>query len=124
MNDSYYRIKPPKTKLLSLMLKPLSKIHVEDFKDESSVSEIINISVKQYPFMDECIALAILGNQAFGVFSKFGIWRLKRKLSFASDAERLEALKQIVSLIIPSDFFSYARLAMELTGTMANGKQK
>ncbi len=124
MNELYYTIKPPKTKLLALMLKPLSQINISDFDDKASLSEVIKASVDQYPYMDECTSLAILGDKSFGIFSVLRLWRMKRRLSFASDTERLEAFKQIVSLIIPTDFFAYARLAMELTGTMANGKQK
>ena len=118
MNGKYYTIRPPKTRLLALMLKPLSKLNVGEFKSEADISVLLRQSVEQYRYADECIALCILGDRAFGVLSKLRLWRLKRKLSFASDAERYEAMNKIVQLIIPSHFFAYCRLAMELTGTM------
>ena len=119
MNDRYYTVKPPRTKLVARMLKPLSRLYVEEMKEGDDISEMLKMSVEQYPYADEVIALAITGDKAFGLLSGFKLWRLKRKLSMASDAERSEALKQITGLIIPMHFFVYARLAMGLTGAMA-----
>jgi hypothetical protein len=82
------------------------------------ISKALTMSIKQYRYADEAIAMAILGSKAFGMFSDIRLWLLKRKLSLASDAERSDALKQIVNLIIPFDFFVYARLGMELTGSL------
>ena len=119
MNDRYYTVKSPKTKLVAKMLKPLSRLYVDEMKEGDDISEMLKMSVEQYPYADEVIALSIMGDKAFGVSSSLRLWRLKRKLSMASDAERSEALKQITGLIIPMDFFVYARLAMGLTGAMA-----
>lgn len=124
MNGVYYTIKPPKTKTLALMLKPLSYINVGEFNGEPDIAELLKLSVEQYRYADECIAICILGERVFGMLSKLRLWRLKRKLSLASDAERYDALNKIVSLIIPASFFHYSRLAMEVTGTMTKTKQK
>jgi hypothetical protein len=121
MNEKYYTVKRPKTKLVALMLKPLSRIN---FDLNDGVASCIKDSIEQYPYMDECISLCILGDRAFGWLSKFRVWRLKRKLSGASDAERNDAFKQIYGLIIPKDFFSYALLAMGLTGQITNAKEQ
>lgn len=123
MNDRYYTIKPPKTKLLAAILNPLSKINIGEIDESTSIGEAIKESVLQYPYMDEVIAICVLGDKYFKPLSKLKLWILKRKFSFASDSERLEVFKKITSLIIPTDFFSYARLAMNLTGMMAKEKK-
>ena len=123
MNEKYYTLKPPKTKLLAKMLKPLSHLQVGEFKDKSDVPVLLKRSTEQYHYADEFIALCILGDNVFGWFSRVRLWRLKRLLSFASDAERYDAINKIVNLIIPSYFFAYCRLAMELTGAMATKQE-
>jgi len=120
MNGEYYTVKAPKTKLVAMILKPLSRIHT-DFND---LSACVQDSVEQYPYMDECIALCILGDRAFGWLAKFRVWRLKRKLSNASNAERSDAFRQIYGLIIPKDFFPYALLAMGLTGQLTKANER
>jgi hypothetical protein len=118
MNDKYYSIKAPKTKLVAKILNPLSHITMAGITEENFLPEGLKKSVEQYGYADEVIALAISGDSTFRPLSKLRLWRLRQKLSLASDKERGEALKEIMKLIVPSDFFSYARLAMELTGTM------
>ena len=123
MNGRFYTVKPPKTKLWALMLKPLSKIYVDELDEKESditvLSKLMKLSVEQYRYADEVIAMAILGDRYFGALSGFRMWQLKRRLSDATDEERLEALRSVIALIVPAHFFAYARLAMELTGTVA-----
>ena len=124
MNGKYYTIRSPKTKLVALILKPLSRIKIDEYSDESQFHRAIRDSIEQYPYMDECIALCILGDRAFGWLSKFRLWMLKRKLSFASDEERATAFIEIKDLLIPRGFFLYARAAMILTGQMTESTKQ
>ena len=123
MNEKHYTIKPPRTKLLAKMMKPLSFLYVDESRDVQD-SVLLKMSIEQYPYADEFIALCILGDKAFGLLSKLRLWRLKRKLSFAYDYERNDAFNKIYAMIIPVCFFSYSRLAMGLTGAMTRTKQE
>jgi hypothetical protein len=116
IRDRFYRVAPPSPYVLGRMLIPLSHLSVEDGESKSA---LIQKNVKQYRFMDEVIATAILGDAAMTPAVRFRLWRMKRRFRRASDIERLKTFNEIISIIIPDVFFLYARLAMELTGRLS-----
>lgn len=125
MGGRFYAIKPPITKLVAKMLLPLSNIDsVNENPEDVNMSELTKKAVDQYKYIDEFIALAILGKNTFDFFSKIRLKRIIKKLSYSTDLERAVAFKEILGLINPSGFFVCARLASDLVGAMTNRKQE
>jgi hypothetical protein len=119
MCGKFYRLNSPTPYVLGRLLKPLSKLEVEDGEEGSS---LIRKNAEQYRYMDEAIAIAILGDTKMTFPAAFRLWLMKRRFRHATDAERLSVYRELLSLVTPGDFFCYARLAMDLTGRLANTK--
>jgi hypothetical protein len=119
LRGKFYRVKAPTAYVVGRMLKPMGRIEVKE--NERRVS-LIRKNVEQYRHMDTAIALAVLGDVPLTLWNRLRLWRLRRRFRRAEDAERLEAFREILSVIMPDAFFLYARLAMELTCRMANTK--
>jgi hypothetical protein len=121
MAGKFYTVRQPVTYVLGRMLKPLSMLDVSE--DESILSATPK-SVTQARYMNEAIAIAILDDVPMNPVNRFRLWRMKRRFAHATDDERLESFKDILSIINPGSFFIYARLAMGLVGGMANQSSK
>jgi hypothetical protein len=106
--------------VLGRLLKPLSRLDVEEEGERKSA--LIRKSVEQHRYMDEVIAIAILGDVKMTPVARLRLHLMKRRFRRANDVERLAAFNEMLSLFNPDSFFSYARLAMELTGRLANTK--
>jgi hypothetical protein len=119
MCGKFYRMGCPTPFVLGRLLKPLSRLEVEEGDDKSA---LIRKSVEQYGYMDEVIALAILGDVKMTPVARFRLHLMMRRFRRANDVERLTAFKEMLSLVTPDSFFAFARLAMKLTGRLANTK--
>ncbi|MDR2138550.1 MAG: hypothetical protein LBP50_03250 [Tannerella sp.] len=119
LRGKFYRVKAPTPYVIGRMLKPLGKLDADESENRF---DLIQKGAEQYRYMDAAIALAILGDAPLTAWNRFRLWRMKRRFRRANDAERLEAFREILSVITPDAFFFYARLGMELTGRMANTK--
>jgi hypothetical protein len=115
----FYAVRPPSPFVLGRMLKWLSRLEASD---GDGLRELTVKRVAQYGYMDAVIATAILGDCAMTPLNRIRLRLYRRRFGRASDAERLTAFRDILSIVIPDAFFVYARLAMELTGRMVNTK--
>jgi hypothetical protein len=100
---------------LARMIKPLSRIDVDE--NESQIGTLQK-QVAQGKYIDEAIAIAIMGNR----YSRLRKWLLMRRVKRSDSAEQLEAFKEVSSLISGQHFFLSARLAMQLVKMMAKQK--
>jgi hypothetical protein len=119
MRGRFYRVDAPTPYVLGRMLKWLGRIAVPE---SGSVLDMVAKNVQQYRYMDAAIATAIIGDEN-RVFGRWRRWLMRRRFSLATDAERRVAFAEIMEILVPTDFFVYARLAMELTRRLANTKQ-
>jgi hypothetical protein len=119
INGQFYTIHPPSTLTLARMLKPLSRVNVGDTEDRFS---IVQKRVEQSKYIDEAIAIAVIGNVSMNLKNRIKKWKLLRALSHCSEACQKESFESIASLLGGKDFFGTARLAMEITGMMVKQK--
>lgn len=118
LKDKFYTVYAPHTIVVARMLKPLSKIFIDE-GSATSLSVIASIG-EQSQYIAEVIALAILGDvPAFSLKYRFSLWRLKRKLQKNDMRILKEAFKDVLSLIDGQAFFDCAQLAMGITKGMA-----
>jgi hypothetical protein len=115
----FYTVKPPTTVVLAKMLKPLSKMNISEGENSISVTAKM---VEQSAYIDEAIALAVVGDVQMSLKNRLKLWRITRDLSHASEAERKDNFATVVSLLGGKDFFDTARLAMEVTGMVIKQK--
>jgi hypothetical protein len=124
MRGKYYTVSAPATCVLARMLKPLSKIKLNE---DDRIIDLIARSVEQAKHIDSAIAYAVIGDTRVGVIRRFRRWKLCRAFAHATDAERELAFTETISLATGKSFFNSARLAMDITKTMAKqttAKQK
>ena len=114
-----YIINAPTSYVIGRMLKPLS--HVDVAENETRMSASAK-STEQSKYIDEAIALAILGDVPMNPSNRLRLRRMKRLFCHADDADRLQAFSELISIINPEPFFLCARLAMNLTQSLAGRK--
>ncbi|MDR3142700.1 MAG: hypothetical protein LBU37_13390 [Tannerellaceae bacterium] len=119
MGGKFYTVSAPATCVLARMLKPLSEINL---KEGDRYIDMIARSVEQSKYIDSAIAYAVIGDTGAGVVRRFRHRELCRAFSHATDAERGLAFIETISLVTGKSFFKSARLAMDITKTMAKQK--
>jgi hypothetical protein len=119
MGGKYHAVPAPATCVLARMLKPLSKVNLNE---DDRYIDLIARSVEQSKYLDSAIAYAVIGDTGAGVIRRIRHRRLCRAFAHATDAERELAFMETISLVTGKSFFNSARLAMDITKTMAKQK--
>jgi hypothetical protein len=119
VNGKFYTVYSPTTLTLARMLKPLSKVNVGETEDMLS---FVRKRVEQSKYIDEAIAIAVVGDVPMNLQNRLSKRKILRELSRCTEKQQKEAFESIASLVGGKDFFDTARLAMGITGMMVRPK--
>jgi hypothetical protein len=98
------------------MLKPLSKVAVGETEESL---KIVQKRIEQSKYVDEAIAIAIMGDVPMNIKNRFRKRKILIELSHSTESQQKKNFEAVVSLLGGKDFFDTARLAMEIAGMMA-----
>jgi hypothetical protein len=84
--------------------------------------DIVQKRVGQSRYIDEAIAIAVIGEDSMSLKNRIKKRKILRELSRCSEKHQKEAFESIASLIGGRDFFDTARLAMKITGMTVKQK--
>lgn len=116
LGNRAYTVYAPTIYVISMMLKPLSRVDVSGIETKSGV---IRVMPEQGKHIAMAVAVAVTGDVRF---AKLKARRLYLKLLHSTPGDLYTAFRDIISLIQAQDFFDCATLAREVAVQMARPK--